>query len=161
MVVSSLFVTITMTFTMPISMSAAVSSRMIIGVFPSLFVVMVPDGHLLIIFAFPSAISFPVDLAMAVWLGLIHHDFISPVNIIIPVPHRQGYREGPAAAVKIDILLPGHGIIHIDIRHIIVIHMIIAHRPPAGLRADVDIYTHLHLPTGRDGANNTRSRKEK
>jgi|SRR5882724_62129 len=136
---------IAMVFIVSVSVTPAVPSRVIIGVFMTLYVMVIPDDYLLIIISLVSAVSFPVQLAMPVGFGLIHHHLIAPVNIVRPVSLRECRGKPPVAPIQVNELLSWHGIVDVDIRHIVIIHMIVPYRAPLGLGANIDVYAQLHL----------------
>jgi hypothetical protein len=126
-------------------MPPSIPPRVIIAVLLAFNMLMVADRYLLSIAVLIPAIPFSVDLAMPVRFRLIHYDLISPIDVIGPVLFRQSTRKYPMAPFRIHELLPGHGIVDIDVGHVIIIHMIVSYRPPLWLGADIDIYAHVHL----------------
>ena len=134
-----------MVLVMPIGMASAIPAGVIVSVLPSFPVRMVTDNHLLPVTAFVSAISLPVYFAMTIGGWFVDHYLVSPVYIIGPISWREGCRKDPASSVQVDILLPGHIIVDIDIGHVIVIDMIVSDGPPLWLGANVNIEAHLNL----------------
>src|SRR5258708_13066295 len=93
-------------FMVTIRMPPSITSRVIIRVFLPFDVMMIADHYLLPIIAFVSSISFPVNFAMPVRSGFVHHYLISPVHIILPVPFRYTPPKYPSPPILLIYLPP-------------------------------------------------------
>ena len=71
-----------MVFLVPVGMPSAIPARVIVLIVFPIHVVMVAYTYLFPVMAFISAISFPINLAMAIGLGFIDDYFIPSVDII-------------------------------------------------------------------------------
>ena len=83
-------------------------------------------------------ISCAMLLKMQIRLRVIDHLFVTMVKIEIAIMRRELMREGPVSPVQIDELMVGNIIIRLNVRDIIVLHVIITDRPPGWLLSDVD-----------------------
>jgi len=74
--------------------------------------------------------------------GIVDHYFISPIQIVRPIPSRQGCGKHPSSAIQVNKLMPRDVIICFDVGQVIIIHPVISRGAPIGLTAyvDTDIY---------------------
>jgi len=122
-----------------------ISLMLIMPVVPVPVLTAVPDKHLPMRISAEMIISRAMLLKMQIRLRLIKHLFVRMVKIEIAISGRELMREGPVTPAQIDELMVGNIIISLNIRDIIVLHVIISHRPPGRLLSDIDRQADLGL----------------
>ena len=118
---------------------------LIMPVVPVPVLTAVPDKHLTMRVPAETIECRPVLIEMQISLRLVDHLFMAMVKIEIAVARRQIMREGPVTPVQVDELMVGNIVISLNIRNIIILHMIISNRTPGRLLPDIDRYTYLRL----------------
>jgi len=118
---------------------------LIMPVVPVPVLTAVPDKHLTMRVPAEMIELRPVLIKTQISLRLVDHLFMAMVKIEIAVARRQIMREGPVTPVQVDELVVGNIVISLNIRNIIILHMIISNRTPGRLLPDIDRYTYLRL----------------
>jgi hypothetical protein len=98
----------------------------------------VPDKHLPMRISTKMIVCRAMLVKMKIWLRLIHHFFVTMVKIEIVIAGRKFMREGPVPPVQVDELMVRNIIVCLNVRDIIVFHVIISNRTPGWLLSDID-----------------------
>jgi hypothetical protein len=143
----SMTMSVAMTITLvivPMAMSAtfipAFMAAIVVPVVTVPVLVAITDNHL-VPAATVTGIPFSVIGIITPWVGTVNHYFVPVVNIVIPASFGQISPVYPYTIVKVNILVNRDIIINSYIWHIIIINVIIAHRPPFRLSANIYSYT--------------------
>jgi hypothetical protein len=82
------------------------------------------------------------------WVVVVYYHFIAVIQVIITVSYRQIRTVHPNIILGINILMCRNVVISSDIRHIIIVSMIIPNRAPCGLQTNVYTYIKTYLRLG-------------
>lgn len=77
-----------------------------------------------------SGVGHSVPVKIPIWISGIYNHLITIVKVIAPISGRKGSREDPPGIIHINELPPWNMIVTLNIRQIIIIYIIVAHRPP-------------------------------
>jgi len=123
---------------------------LIMPVVPVPVLTAVPDKHLTMRVSTEMVELLPMLVITQISLGLVDHFFMAVVKIKIAIAGRQLMGERPVTPVQVDELMVGHIIVSLNIRNIIILHVIVANRSPGRLLPDIDRYAYLRLcPAGQ------------
>jgi hypothetical protein len=141
MVTALVIATLTVITPMPVAFGPVpplfVGFMLVVPVIPVSLVMTIPD-ELLARPLSAETIELPaVFVEMQVGLRFIHHLFVTVIKIKITVTGRQFTGICPMPPVKINKLMIRYVIISLDIRNIIIFHVVIPGWSPGRLRSDV------------------------
>ena len=112
---------------------------LVMPVVPVPFIMAIPDELLPAGSFSPEMVIIPAVLVkVQVRLGFIHHYFVGVIEIEIMITGGQLMRKGPMPSVEVNKLMVRYIVIRLNIRNIIIFHMIVTGWSPGRLNAEID-----------------------
>src|SRR6516165_4766466 len=150
-----------MMFVMAVCMSFAVVSGMIVLIFLPFHMMMVANSCLFTVVPFVFTILFPIDVTVKIRPRFIYYYFVTSIHVKVFIAVWQSGRKNPPAPFHVNKMLAGNIIENVDVRHVVIIDVLVTYGSPLRLCINVNIETDMHLSMRILRKKDTRNERNK